>query len=66
MFRLGETLAIRVPKRPEAVPLLKKEARALPLLSQLPLAVPRLHRHWLPWLPEWALGRKDAEAVALT
>ena len=47
MFRLGETLAIRVPKRPEAVPLLEKEARALPLLGQLPLAVPRLHHEGL-------------------
>ncbi len=40
MFRLGSDLALRLPRRPEAVPLLYKEALWVPKLSDLPLRVP--------------------------
>lgn len=41
MFRLGTTLAVRLPRRQSAVPLLEKEWRWLPgLAPRLPLAVP--------------------------
>ena len=41
MFRLGEDMAIRLPRRSAAVPLLEHEQRWLPLLQpQLPLPVP--------------------------
>lgn len=44
MYRLGDRLAVRLPRRLEAVPLIAKEQRILPGLSGLPLAVP-LPRH---------------------
>ncbi|GAB3476717.1 phosphotransferase [Nocardiopsis coralliicola] len=41
MWRLGEHLAVRMPRTPEAPALLRKEHRWLPLLApRLPLAVP--------------------------
>jgi aminoglycoside phosphotransferase (APT) family kinase protein len=41
MFRLGESLAVRLPRRAPAAPLLLKEQRWLPeLSSRLPIAVP--------------------------
>ncbi|MFA8384611.1 MAG: aminoglycoside phosphotransferase family protein [Pelagibaca sp.] len=45
MYRLGDRLAVRLPRRIEAVPLIAKEQRILPGLSGLPLAVP-LPRHF--------------------
>ena len=44
MYRLGDRLAVRLPRRIEAVPLIAKEQRILPGLTDLPLAVP-LPRH---------------------
>ncbi len=64
MFRLGTALAVRLPRRAAAVPLLTHEQRWLPALSpRLPIAIAapvRIGRpgdgypwHWsvVPWLP---------------
>lgn len=64
MFRLGDRLAVRLPRRAIAATLLEKEQYWLPQLAkQLPIAVPVPHRiglpnsrypwHWsvTPWLP---------------
>ena len=40
MFRLGQTLCARFPKREEAVPQIKKEQVWLPRLAPLPLKIP--------------------------
>ena len=40
MYRVGDHLAMRLPRRLEAVRLLEKEARILPCLGRLPLDVP--------------------------
>lgn len=63
IFRLGDRLAVRLPRRAIAASLLKKEQHWLPQLAkQLPIAVPVPHRiglptsyypwHWsiIPWL----------------
>lgn len=42
IYRLGETLLVRVPRRPSAVALLSKELDWLPHLQDLPLDVPKL------------------------
>lgn len=41
MYRVGDHLAMRLPRRLEAVRLLEKEARILPHLERLPLDVPQ-------------------------
>lgn len=41
MFRLGEKLALRVPRRRSAVPLLEKELAWLPKFGGLPLSIPK-------------------------
>lgn len=64
MFRLGDRLAVRLPRRAIAARLLEKEQCWLPQLAkQFPIAVPVPHRiglpnslypwHWsiIPWLP---------------
>ncbi|MGC1308728.1 MAG: aminoglycoside phosphotransferase family protein [Phormidesmis sp.] len=64
MFRLGDRLAVRLPRRAIAASLIEKEQRWLPQLAkQLPLPVPAPYRvgkpnalypwHWsiIPWLP---------------
>ncbi|MEM8502798.1 MAG: aminoglycoside phosphotransferase family protein [Cyanobacteria bacterium P01_D01_bin.1] len=63
MFRLGDRLAVRLPRRAIAASLIKKEQQWLPQLAeQLPIPVPAPHRigqpnalypwHWsiVPWL----------------
>ena len=40
LYRLGADLCVRLPRRPSAVPQVKKEFRWLPRLSPLPLAIP--------------------------
>ncbi|MEE8337457.1 MAG: aminoglycoside phosphotransferase family protein [Dehalococcoidia bacterium] len=41
IYRLGDELAVRLPRRPEAVSQIEKEQRWLPVLApQLPLAIP--------------------------
>lgn len=40
MYRLGDRLALRLPRRPSAAALLVKEAHLLPRITGLPLAVP--------------------------
>lgn len=40
IFRLGDRLSVRLPRRPSAVPLLAKELDWLPHLQDLPLEVP--------------------------
>lgn len=47
LFRLGESLAVRLPRRPSAVALMVKELDWLPHLQGLPLAVPRLQHRGL-------------------
>ncbi|WP_305986116.1 aminoglycoside phosphotransferase family protein [Roseibium sp. MMSF_3544] len=42
LYRIGDDHVIRLPRRPEAVPLLTKEITWLPLFKALPLEVPRL------------------------
>jgi aminoglycoside phosphotransferase (APT) family kinase protein len=42
IFRLGDTLSVRVPRRPSAAALLSKELDWLPHLQGLPLEVPKL------------------------
>lgn len=42
IYRLGDRLALRMPRRPSAVPLLAKELDWLSHMAGLPLAVPRL------------------------
>lgn len=52
MFRLGEELAVRLPRRAVAAALLENEQRWLPLLhARLPLPVPRPVRVGLPQKP---------------
>ncbi|HEY0736111.1 MAG TPA: aminoglycoside phosphotransferase family protein [Herpetosiphonaceae bacterium] len=64
MFRLGETLAVRLPRRAAAAPLIVHEQRWLPRLAdRLPLPIPSPYRigtpalgypwSWsvVPWLP---------------
>jgi aminoglycoside phosphotransferase (APT) family kinase protein len=64
MFRLGDRLAVRLPRRVSAAKLIENEQQWLPQLAQqLPIAVPVPHRiglpnslypwHWsvIPWLP---------------
>jgi aminoglycoside phosphotransferase (APT) family kinase protein len=64
MFRLGERLAVRLPRRAIAAPLLENEQRWLSHLArQLPVPIPTPYRigvpctfypwHWsvIPWLP---------------
>jgi aminoglycoside phosphotransferase (APT) family kinase protein len=73
MFRLGDRLAVRLPRRSIAAKLLENEQRWLPQLAkQLPIAMPVPHRiglpnalypwHWsvIPWLPG-----KTADAIRL-
>jgi aminoglycoside phosphotransferase (APT) family kinase protein len=73
MFRLGETMAIRLPRRSAAVQLLEHEQLWLPLLErQLPLPVPapiRIGRpqHSYPWpwsITPWIEG-ETADRVCL-
>jgi aminoglycoside phosphotransferase (APT) family kinase protein len=42
LFRLGDRLVLRLPRRPSAVPLIAKELDWLPHLGDLPLEIPRL------------------------
>ncbi len=42
IYRLGDRLSLRIPRRPSAVPLLAKELDWLPQLAGLPLEVPTL------------------------
>jgi len=42
IYRLGDRLSLRIPRRPSAVPLLAKELDWLPHLAGLPLEVPTL------------------------
>jgi aminoglycoside phosphotransferase (APT) family kinase protein len=70
VLRLGDQLAVRVPRRAAAVPLLEKELRWLPLLAaDLPLSVPLPVRagrpdETFPWpwaVLTWLPGRTAAE-----
>ncbi len=81
VFRLGEDLAVRLPRRAIAAPLIEREARWLPELApRLPLAVPvpvRVGRpsnafpwtwtvvRWLPGETASAAPPADAEATAV-
>ncbi len=47
LFRLGDTLAVRLPRRPSAAALLDKEWTWLPQFSGLPLEVPLPHARGL-------------------
>lgn len=41
LYRLGETMVVRLPRHPQAVPQLEKEHRWLPVLApHLPLSIP--------------------------
>ncbi|MEQ5869744.1 phosphotransferase [Sagittula sp. NFXS13] len=42
MYRVGSDFAVRMPRHPDAVSLIEREARWLPHLSGLPLAMPSL------------------------
>lgn len=48
MYRLGDRLAVRLPRRIEAVRLIEKEQRILPGLTDLPVAVPLPHHRGAP------------------
>lgn len=64
MYRVGDHLAMRLPRRLEAVRLLEKEARILPNLGRLPLDVPQPQKMFpasadfpYPWsLVRWIEG----------
>ena len=43
LYRFGESYVMRLPRRPSAVALLKKEVAWLPLFSDLPLKVPEVY-----------------------
>jgi aminoglycoside phosphotransferase (APT) family kinase protein len=73
VFRLGAELAVRLPRRPLAVPLLAHELRWLPVLApRLPLPVPAVVRTGVPgsgypwpwsvhrWIPGEPLGSGTA------
>ncbi|MEM9632984.1 MAG: aminoglycoside phosphotransferase family protein [Pseudomonadota bacterium] len=45
LYRLGDRLIVRLPRRRSAISLLRKEIAWLPLFSDLPLEVPRLRFH---------------------
>lgn len=45
LYRLGDRLIVRLPRRRSAIPLLTKEIAWLPLFADLPLEVPRLRFH---------------------
>jgi len=80
VFRLGDDLAVRLPRRAIAAPLIEREARWLPELApRLPLAVPVPVRvgcpshafpwawsvvRWLPGEPASTAPPVDAEATA--
>lgn len=77
MFRLGEDLLVRLPRRALAAPLVEHEARCLPLLAPgLPIPVPTPVRHgepgegypwrWnvLPWLEGEPADRAPIPAAA--
>ncbi len=71
MFRLGPELAVRLPRRPEAAALLEKEARWLPELQNLPLAVPRVRLagrrskqfNWPFTVVDWVEGVEAQDAA---
>lgn len=81
LFRLGDELAVRMPRRAVAVALIENEQRWLPLLStRLPLAVPAVRRigrpgcgfpwpwsitSWLPGRPALSSPLRDPSASAL-
>ena len=81
VFRLGDDLAVRLPRRAIAAPLIEREARWLPELApSLPLAVPvpvRVGRpsnafpwawsvvRWLPGEPASVAPPANAEATAV-
>jgi len=74
MFRLGSGLAVRLPRRPEAVPLLHKEAVWLPKFDRLPLKVPvprfmGAPSEEFPWpftVVDWVEGVSADQAVLAT
>ncbi len=43
LYRLGDDLVLRIPRRPSAIRLLRKELDWLPRLAGLPLAIPHVH-----------------------
>ena len=71
LFRLGDDLCVRLPRRRAAVPLMEHEQRWLPAIgTQLPLPVPQL-RHagrsgcgypWLWSITSWIAGRPALDA----
>lgn len=74
MYRLGDELAVRLPRRPEAAFQIEKEARWLPdFAPHLPLEIPipvakgdPAHRYPWPWaICRWLDGR-DALVEAIT
>jgi aminoglycoside phosphotransferase (APT) family kinase protein len=72
VFRLGEHMAVRMPRVAYAVALLSKEESCLPRLSGLPLDVPRViaegqpcERFPWPWLVVGWLAGEQADAGAL-
>jgi aminoglycoside phosphotransferase (APT) family kinase protein len=65
MFRLGDDLAVRLPRRAVAVPLIEREARWLPELApRLPLAVPCRCASGIPATPSPGRGASSAGSRA--
>lgn len=66
IYRLGDDMAVRLPRRPEAAEMIEKEARWLPRFApHLPLAIPvplakgnPAHGYPWPWaICRWLVGR---------
>ncbi|WP_035898063.1 aminoglycoside phosphotransferase family protein [Labrenzia sp. DG1229] len=80
LYRVGGQYVMRLPRRPEAVPLLEKEVTWLPRFTGLPLEIPELFRkgrasvafghefavfRWLPGEEATADALESAEQAAL-
>src|SRR5574338_1221314 len=72
LFRLGDDLCVRIPRRAAAVPLIVREQRWLPILGpQLPLPVPQLRYagrpgRGYPWpwsVTSWIDGRPALDTI---